>query len=272
MINKQVMKLLLEKTGVTDKRIYQMIEEKKKAFQYSISKETAACLVAADHGIDISKILGEDELVKVREVAKTPAIVSRPRLKIPKDSSRQILVEIGKDIKISDPLLPRKIVDDAVRMADVYSVVYIFENSVRNLISSVLEAAHGDKWWEATVGTKIKNNVKERMGKEQRKRWHGKRGAHPIFYTDIDDLSSIIATNWEDFRQIFDDQQWVSVKIAEIEMSRNVIAHNNPLEDLDVSRLKFNLRDWLNQISEWTQQIAENNQEPAGFNLEGTKP
>jgi hypothetical protein len=256
------MKLLLEKTEVTVQRIYQMIDEKKKTFQYSISKETAAYLVAADHGIDISKILTEEELAKVREVAKTPSMLSKPRIKIPKDSSKQILVEIGKDLKITDPLLPKKIIDDALRMADVYPMLYIFENSVRNLISQVLGTAYGDKWWDTKVGARIKTNVSDRMGKEQRKRWHGKRGAHPIFYTDIDDLSSIIASNWDEFREIFDDQQWVNVKIAEIEMSRNVIAHNNPLEDLDVSRLKFNLRDWLNQISDWTEKQAENNQEP----------
>jgi hypothetical protein len=261
-IDKKVMKILREKTGVTVQRIYQMIDDKKEAYQYSISKETAAYLVAADNGIDISKILKEDELVKVREVAKTPTVISRPKIKVPKGTSTQILVEIGKDIKVSDPLLPKKIVEDAKRMAEVYSVVYIFENSVRNLIARVLETA-GTDWWQSKVGAQTKKKVKDRVDKEQRNRFHGKRGAHPIFYADIDDLSSIIAANWGDFEDIFPDQQWVSGKIAEIEMSRNVIAHNNPLEEHDIARLKVNFGDWIRQISQWTEkQLAENREEP----------
>jgi hypothetical protein len=247
------MKLLREKTSLSVARIYQLIDEKKKAFRYSITKETAAYLVAADNGVDISKVLKEEELVKVREVAGTTTILSKPRVKLSKDNSREILVQIGKDVRITDPLLPKKILDNASRMADVYAMVYVFENSVRNLITKVLATSYGKDWWEKKIGQKIRNTVRDRMGKEQRKRWHGKRGAHPIFYTDIDDLSSIIATYWDDFREIFDDQQWVNVKISEIEMSRNVIAHNNPLDDLDISRLRINLTDWLKQISEWTQ-------------------
>jgi len=55
MINKDIMKLLLEKTRVTPQRVYQMIEDKKALYSYSISKETASYLVAAENGIDISK-------------------------------------------------------------------------------------------------------------------------------------------------------------------------------------------------------------------------
>ena len=73
----------------------------------------------------------------------------------------------------------------------------------------------------------------------------------PIFYTDIDDLKSIIAANWLDFKEIFPNFQWVVGKIEEIEMSRNIIAHNNPLEERDVTRLKLNLEDWIMQISRW---------------------
>jgi hypothetical protein len=262
MINKDVMKILLEKTGVTVQRIYQMINEKKKAYRYSIGKETAAYLVAADNGIDISRILKEDELIKVREVARTPTIISRPKIKVPKGTSTQIAVEIGKDIKVTDPLLPKKIVEDARRMAEVYSVVYIFENSVRNLIAKVLETTGAD-WWQSKVGAQTKRKVKDRMDKEQRNRFHGKRGAHPIFYADIDDLSSIIAANWGDFEEIFPDQQWVTGKIAEIEMSRNVIAHNNPLEEHDIARLKVNFGDWIRQISQWTEKrLAGGKNEP----------
>jgi hypothetical protein len=112
-----------------------------------------------------------------------------------------------------------------------------------------MTARHSDKWWDQKVGSTIKKNVQTRIEKEDKNRWHGKRGAHPIFYTDIEDLKSIIITNWSDFKDIFPNQQWVTVRIDEIGMSRNVVAHNNPLGKRDIQRLKLYLDDWTRQIS-----------------------
>jgi len=180
--------------------------------------------------------------------------VVKPRPAAKDASSKQIVVEIDKGVKIVDPLLPKKFIDDATKMAGVYPVVYIFENSVRNLISTVMKSKHDEKWWETKVGAKINEKVKSRIDNEDKNPWHGRRGAHPIFYTDIDELKSIITANWSDFQDIFPNLQWVTGKIDEIEMSRNVIAHNNPLEDRDIVRLKLNLEDWLKQIAGWTEQ------------------
>lgn len=254
MINKQIMQLLQQKTKVTLQRIYQMIEDKKQQYSYSISKETAAYLVAAENDIDISKYLKDNELAKVRELKAVIVPAVRPRPTAKEASSKQIVVEIDKGVKIVDPLLPKKFIDEATKMAGVYPVVYIFENSVRNLISNVMNSKHGEKWWDTNVGAKIKEKVKGRIENEDKNRWHGRRGAHPIFYTDIDELKSIITANWSDFEDIFPNLQWATGKIDEIEMSRNIIAHNNPLEDRDILRLKLNLEDWIKQIASWTEQ------------------
>ncbi|MGA2972603.1 MAG: DUF2240 family protein [Candidatus Bathyarchaeia archaeon] len=255
MINKQIMNLLQDRTRVTVQRLYQMIEDKKQQYSYSISKETAAYLVAAENGIDISKYLKDDELSKVRELKAVIVPPVRPRLSAKEalSDSKQVVIEIDKGVKIVDPLLPKKFVTDATKMAGVYPVVYIFENSVRNLISNVMNSKYEDKWWDARVGPKIREKVKGRIDNEDKNRWHGRRGAHPIFYTDIDELKSIITTNWSNFEDIFPNLQWVTGKIDEIEMSRNIIAHNNPLEDRDIVRLKLNLEDWLKQIASWTE-------------------
>lgn len=255
MINKDIMKRLLEKTELSLQRVYQMIDDKRQQYSFAISKETAAYLVAAENTIDISKYLKEDELAKVRELKAVIIPTVKPRPVARDTSSKQIIIEIDKNVKVVDPLLPKKFVDDATKMASVYPVVYIFENSVRNLISNVMTSKHEEKWWETNVGAKIKEKVKGRMDNEDKNRWHGRRGAHPIFYTDIDELKSIITANWSDFEDMFPNLQWVTGKIDEIEMSRNVIAHNNPLEDRDIVRLKLNLEDWLKQIASWTEHI-----------------
>jgi hypothetical protein len=153
-------------------------------------------------------------------------------------------------------------IEEAKKMAGVYPVVYVFENSVRSLIMSVMTKKHGEDWFKTKVSGKVQKRVQERIDNEDKNRWHGKRRSHPLFYTDIDDLDSIISTNWSDFEDYFPDQAWVKGKIDEIEMSRNTIAHNNPLEDRDITRLRLDLGDWIRQISRWAESDGE--EEKAG--------
>ena len=160
-------------------------------------------------------------------------------------------INIGAEIRIIDPLLPRALVDEAAEMSKIFPVIYLFENSVRNLVKIVLENKYGDGWWDSKVSTKTKDKVDDRLKQEDANRWHGKRGVHKIFYTDIEDLKSIIISNWEDFKAIFRNQAWVQSKIEEIELSRNIIAHNNPLSDRDIKRLRINFEDWIRQISKF---------------------
>jgi hypothetical protein len=117
MINKRIMQLLKDKTNVSVRRIYQMTEDKKQQYSYAISKETAAHLVAAENGIDISKYLKDDELGKVRELKAGIVPTVRPRPTTKDAGSKQAVIEIDKGVKIVDPLLPKKLVEDAGKMA-----------------------------------------------------------------------------------------------------------------------------------------------------------
>jgi hypothetical protein len=245
MINKEIMKALRENIGKTPQRVYQMIKEKKKEYNYTITTEMAAYLLAADYGIDVSKILPEEELVKLRTLRETKIVVKeRKEKKLP----QEIIIDITKEFQVVDPFLPKKMIEEAKEMARVYPIVYLFENSVRNLIKIVLEKKYGLNWWDYKVPLAVRQEVEKRLIKEKRNKWHGKRGAHKIFYTDIGDLNSIITTNWRDFENLFPSQTWIKSRIDEIELSRNVIAHNNPLSDRDIKRLKIYFQDWINQI------------------------
>jgi len=222
-------------------------------------------LLAHENGINVkkpqfmvsqSKLDALDQYLARKVTSSSSVLVAQGNTKgraSGKGSLKQVIIDVGKGLRVTDPLLPRKLVEEASRMAGIYPVVYIFENSVRNLVSNVMTRKYGDKWWDVKITGKMKETVRGRIEKDERNRWHGRRGAHPIFYTDIGDLKSIITANWADFQAIFPNQQWVSGKIEEIEMSRNVIAHNNPLEDRDVTRLEIYLQDWIMQISRWTE-------------------
>lgn len=97
----------------------------------------------------------------------------------------------------------------------------------------------------------MKKEVEERLLKEKENRWHGKRGVHKIFYTNIGDLNSIVSMNWADFKDMFPSQAWIKSRVDEIEFSRNIVAHNNPLSDHDIKRLKIYFEDLLKQTREY---------------------
>jgi hypothetical protein len=130
---------------------------------------------------------------------------------------------------------------------EVYLILYLFENSVRELIRLVLEK-HGSDWWDKVVPVHVKQDVEKRLKQEADNRWHGTRGSHRICYTDIGDLYSIISANWQDFKGIFPDDAWIRVTIRGIELSRNIVAHNNPLSEREVKRLKMYYEDWIRQV------------------------
>ena len=114
-----------------------------------------------------------------------------------------------------------------------------------------METNHGSDWWDNKVSGRIKKIVAGRMENENRNKWHEKRGAHPIFYTDIDHLSDIITTNWSDFDKYFPSQHWIKAKIEIIETSRNVVSHNNPLSNDDIASVKLNFKQWTKQIKDF---------------------
>ena len=245
MIKRQIMSLLKEKTGKSLSRIYQMIESRQKS--HAVTRETAAYLLAMEYDINVAKYLSPDELAEVRGV-KLPVIVKLPPLshKVP-PSPRIVRIEPSVDIEV--PNLPSRVVNEAKDMSRVYPYIYLFENSVRYLIKDIMERNYSSDWWEERAPSETKKTVYNRLEKEDIHRWHAQRGKHSIFYSDIRDLLSIIRKNWEDFKDIFPDQPWVKSLLDSIELSRNIVAHNNPLPKDEITRLKLDLKAWVKQIS-----------------------
>jgi hypothetical protein len=94
----------------------------------------------------------------------------------------------------------------------------------------------------------VQERVKTRQEKEGKNRWHARRGAAEIYYTDFGDLSSLIQNNWTDFEDLFPDINWVVTRLTELEASRNIVAHNNLLDRREVERIKIYLADWVMQV------------------------
>lgn len=81
------------------------------------------------------------------------------------------------------------------------------------------------------MSKEIKDKVEKRMTAKEKNRWHSRRKVHFLYH--IEDLSVIITTNWKDFKDIFPELTWVK-RIDSIRLSRNMVAHNNPLPNREI--------------------------------------
>ena len=134
--------------------------------------------------------------------------------------------------------------DGAEKMARLYVAFFCFENSVRELVAQKLRDAHGDTWWDTNVPPAIRSKVESRKKQETKNKWHQPRSRANINYADFGDMPGIILNNWAMFEEMFDSQEWVKARFGDMEKARNVIAHNNVLEDAELERIRLYLQDW----------------------------
>ncbi len=207
-------------------------------------------------GFRIDKYLDEEQVKTIRELAKhfnteiaSPSIQKKNTSK--KDSTR--IIRFPKEFNTSGPLLDNTKLQEAREMAAIYPILYVLENSIRELINRVMTASYGANWWsERTKRGKTKNiadNVKMRMAKEEKNRWHQRRGDHPINYTDLTDLKTLLSSNeGKFFPDILSKKEWFLNLMDELEPSRNVLCHMNPLDRTNVQDVKVKFERWQKMI------------------------
>jgi hypothetical protein len=151
--------------------------------------------------------------------------------------------------RLSLDVLDENHVADAKLMAAVYVAVAAFENSARELVTTVLRESVGENWWEESVSAAIQKSCKTRQEDEEKHRFHTQRGDAPINYTDLKNLANIIRANQLHFTPDFiPSAEWATAIFDTIERSRNVIMHSGTLDAEDVARVGMNLRDWVKQV------------------------
>lgn len=262
-IEKQLLKELKKEMKVnTDRRVNQKIKEISKT--QLVSREKAAYMLANEYGIPLTKYLDESQLEEIRNLIRTsnlePVKIIKKALG-PKTTNLNI--QLDKTFsKINEPLLPQKIFLDAQKMALYYPYFYILENSIRNLISIIMTKKYGKNWWKDEIEKnknfkKLCGDVDGRKKIEDEFRWHSKRNAHEIFYVDIDDLRKIVIDYWPIFKSIIKKRSWYDNMLHTINISRRVIAHNNPLSERDFKRIEINLLDWCDQIKSAKEEIKK---------------
>lgn len=246
--------VLVAKLGNPDRRRLHRLASAVQKRLGPMSRADSYAVLADEQGIKLNKYLVEPDLGRVRGIiangAARAAAAPAGNGGRPRATTRTVLKAIvidGESLVMDDPILPAQVAADAKRMAGIYPLTYVFENSVRELVVRVMQKKYGTGWWTApAVPGPVLRNVEKNKKREGKIPWHGARGAHEIHYTTIDDLLSIITTNanWALFEPILGEQNGVSYLIQVIEQSRHTIAHHNPLSTDDITGLKVNIRRW----------------------------
>ncbi|MDX6510666.1 MAG: hypothetical protein QOE36_170 [Gaiellaceae bacterium] len=159
------------------------------------------------------------------------------------------------NITVPAGLLNLKHLREAERMSNrVYPLLYVFENSAREYIDGHLSSVYGKDWWDdpKIVSTPVRRNVEIARKAEAENRYHTARNARPVYYMSLGDLALIVGSEngWRVFKPPrLPRQTWFTELIQSAEVSRNIVAHMNPLQPADIKALEMSVQNWLKQIA-----------------------
>lgn len=267
MINKKLFEVIRNKKETTPDAIYKALKNIRKELNHLISTEEAAYIYAIRNKIDVHKYLKNDPALhnKILDLMRNSTNVSHPEKqekKVAKKTITQKVLKI-KETTISDLILPSRVIEDAKLMSEIYPLIYVFENSVRNFIKQVLDKAYPDGWWNIDrITSNPFRNANSRKKEEGKNLWHGKRTQSSMLdYLDLDELEAVINKNTDSLTPYFKDLpkqlDWLKIKIKEIYPSRNILAHNNPLSKDDINRVNVICRDWSKQLPALKKKLEE---------------
>jgi hypothetical protein len=134
---------------------------------------------------------------------------------------------------------------EAAKMARHYEVFYCLEQSIRKMITEMLESVEPGNWWSTKrVPQNIFDEVATRMKKE-RDAGVTMRSDEPIDYTNFGELGEIIKKNWDVFGSVFTSQRAVEKVMNSLNVVRGPIAHCSPLSEDEGIRLRLSVKDWF---------------------------
>lgn len=250
--NPAIKKALLSKLNVTPQRLSQRVQNRKRTLP--MTTEQATYTIAHEEGLDIAKYLTKEETAEVRQLMsclqsvadkESPGTATREPRGKPKTAQVTIAVSSSKLAVITSVHA-----NEAKVMAErVYPMLYLFENSLRDLIERVLKAAYGDDWWIKAVPKTVRDTAASHKADEAKNPWHGKRGKRELEYVLLSQLWHVIHHQWKFFADFFPNQAWIEGLVTnDMNVSRNVIAHMNPLSDHDVKNIEAAFNKWTRQL------------------------
>jgi len=222
-----------------------------------MTTEEATYVIAQQQGIILDKYLNKETINHVRALLQdiSPAVQVSPlvskttRKRKAELEGEQKVIQIGKEFRVTDPILPQKKVSEAKEMAAIYPLLYILENSIREVIDRLMISRYGKGWWDSQAPKSLRDKVSKRMADESRNAWHQRRGDRPIDYLNLDQLPSLMRKiEKEVVPNIISSLDWFTQLIEEVYKSRCVVCHMNPLDKDNIQAVKLRFTQWEKQI------------------------
>ena len=240
MINRHLRSDLLNKLKVSKQALSQRSKRLKETYG-PMTTEEAVYVIAHMAGIDITRYLPLTVIDRVRSlVPRNQAVhTSKNDISTPKKKNRP---QLGRPYPLISSIEHKQA---KVIGTDVFPLIYQLENSLRHFIERVLSKS-GTDWWAIRVPADVQSNVQRTINKEKRYPYRDKRGSDLLYYANFDDLKKIIidGKNKIEFQAVIIDIEWFKVKMDEVYMARNNLAHCAPLTKDDISRISLFHRDW----------------------------
>ncbi len=240
MIDRKLRSALLTKIKVSQPALSQRAKRLKETYG-PMTTDEAVYVIAHMEGFDITKYLPLATVDRVRSLVPRSETI-RPVERNSTTSKKKLKARTSRPY----PLLTSVISGQAYTLGtEVFPIMFQLENSIRLLIEKVLSKSGAD-WWIKRVHADVQANVQRTITKEKRCPYRDKRGNHPLYYANFDDLKKIIIdpANRPDFQLIIMDFDWFKVKMDEVYMARNNLAHCVPLPKDDIARILLFHRDW----------------------------
>lgn len=250
---------LLKKLDITPQGLHERVKKRKRSVP--MSTPDATCVIAHEQGIHVDRYIPPDDLERVRSLVRMGVQSSErePRAKAAAPGrsrvERHVEVRFPSEFRLTDPILPKPKLEEARQMAQVYPLLYVLENSIREVIKRVMAAKYGADWWDTELTSGKAKSVHDaadtrRTQETTKNSWHQRRGAHPIDYTDLGQLLTVIQAKQGAFIPgVIPDADWFAQFMRELEPSRNVLCHMNPLDELNAKDVRQKLERWSRVVA-----------------------
>ena len=132
-------------------------------------------------------------------------------------------------------------------MKNAYAILFNLENHLRDFLELQMSAKLGSDWWNLGVPKGIKERVNQMREDERKVGWEVTTLVGNSQFLSFEHIQKIIVNNWNDvFRTIFQDQNKIILKLTELEIIRNAIAHTRTLSEAGMQRLEQYSQDIIN--------------------------
>jgi hypothetical protein len=250
--NAQIRKLLQQKLGVEQAQLYKRAATV--ANSLSIRASDAILVLAARNNINLhTHGIASEKLEEIRKLlphvpatnSLAPATVGVIPKKGKPDRSRSKSFKVKVQDAEDDPILSKATHAEMEAMVPVYKALYTLENSIRQFLTRVLVARHGEGWWDKLATRDLQKTYANNTKAEEVNAWHQRRSTNPIDYIDLDQLPDLVRAAQKDFvPTFFKNEGWFQHFVEEVYQSRCVVCHMNPLTQNNVDNVGIKFNQW----------------------------